>query len=59
MNLERNRHDFCNEVKWNGMELVIIEMNECFVVEIFSEALGSEAVFFWDFLVVYRELRRY
>lgn len=41
------------------MELVIIEMNECFVVEIFSEALGSEAVFFWDFLVVYRELRRY
>lgn len=24
-------------------------MNECFVVEIFSEALGSEAVFFGDF----------
>lgn len=41
------------------LELVIIEMNECFVVEIFSEALGSEAVFFGDFLVVYRELRRY
>lgn len=43
------------------MELVIIEMNECFlVVEIFSEALGSEAVIFGDFLVVYREkLRRY
>lgn len=35
-------------------------MNECFVVEIFSEALGSEAgVFFGNFLVVYRELRRY
>lgn len=36
-------------------------MNECFVVEIFSEALGSEAVFFLGiFLVVYRErLRRY
>lgn len=31
------------------LELVIIEMNECFVVEIFSEALGSEAVFFWGF----------
>lgn len=31
------------------MELVIIEMNECFVVEIFSEALGSEAVIFGDF----------
>lgn len=31
------------------MEWVIIEMNECFVVEIFSEALGSEAVFFGDF----------
>lgn len=31
-------------------------MNECFVVEIFSEALGSEAVFFFGgiFLVVYR-----
>lgn len=24
-------------------------MNECFVVEIFSEALGSEAVFFGEF----------
>lgn len=31
------------------LELVIIEMNECFVVEIFSEALGSEAVIFGDF----------
>lgn len=29
-------------------------MNECFVVEIFSEALGSEAVIFGDFLVVCR-----
>lgn len=31
------------------LELVIIEMNECFVVEIFSEALGSGAVFFGEF----------
>lgn len=37
------------------MESVIIEMNECFVVEIFSEALGSEAVICGDFLVVCRE----
>lgn len=31
------------------MEWVIIEMNECFFVGIFSEALGSEAVLFGDF----------
>lgn len=41
------------------MELVIIEMNECFVVEIFSEALGSEAVFFGDFWWCRERLRRY